>query len=324
MKKITLFVFLLILASLVSCGGQVTSEKKGDKPATGSNGVKNVAAGTNFYAYQFITPKNDDSLFGFGVHIPEGFKYDEELFDKTGMIMIRSSDQKSTVSIMAVKTFPHNDAESFLEQNIIATDKNGKYGQVASEKPWTTPFPTEEDITFSEASFASADFETTIQDVPFKGQVRVNWFDATQKQAGSVGFVMSEQAPSDVWASMKPTLDTIRKSFIWLPSGGEIKGKMMRIKDIKMKADEFAQSDFDFKMLQLANGTAPGPGWETLFGEYVIGFDQETKLFYLVKNETTPSGLLPNPARQGMTLTKQLPTSLFDYVIQTTKLKKLP
>lgn len=308
MRKIAVVALALLLAS---CGAQNPAET--DKPQ--DTKLENP----DFYTYTFIAPKSDPNIYGFGVHIPEGFKLNSEVYEKTGALLVTSSDQKSTFSLVVVKSYPHNDAFTFLENDFVKDSKETTFGQVTTEKPWMTPFPGEEDITHCEASFASVEFNTKIQDVDFSGQIMVNWFDATQKTSDSVGFVFSMQSPSEDWAKMKPVFELMRKSLVWLPSGSDMLGKMLRIDDKNRNMEEVAREDFDYKMLQLSNGTSHGPGWETLFTKLTIGFDKETDKYYLVANQETPSGLLPNPARPGMTLERSLPIKLFSYVSETTK-----
>lgn len=312
MKKIAFVALALLLAS---CGAQAPADTDNPQDAKLDN--------PDFYTYTFITPKSDSNAYGFGVHIPDGFKINTEVYEKTGALHVASPDQKSTFSVVAIISYPHNDAFSFMENDVIKGNKETKFGQVTTEKPWMTPFPGEEDITHCEASFASVEFGAKIQDVDFSGQTMVNWFDATQKTSGSVGFVFSMQSPNADWQKMKPVFEMMRKSLVWLPSGAELLGKKLRVADKNKNLDEVALEDFEYKMLQLSNGTPHGPGWETLFTKLAIAFDKETDKYYLVKNEQTPSGLLPNPARPGMTLERSLPKKLFSYISETTKLKEI-
>lgn len=312
MRKIAVVVLALFLAS---CGAKAPAETDNPQDAKLDN--------PDFYTYTFITPKSDPNVYGFGVHIPDGFKINTEVYEKTGALHVASPDQKSTFSLVVVKSYPHNDAFSFMENDVIKGSKETNFGQVTTEKPWMTPFPGEEDITHCEASFASVEFGTKIQDVDFSGQIMVNWFDATQKTSGSVGFVFSAQSPRVDWPKMKPVFELMRQSLVWLPSGSDMQGKALRASDKNKKMEEIAQEEFDYKMLQLSNGTPHGPGWDTLFSKLAIGFDNETDKYYLVENQQTPSGLLPNPARPGMTLERNLPKKLFSYISETTKLKEL-
>lgn len=308
MRKIAIVVLTFLL---VSCGSQTpkdsenTSDKKIDSP--------------DFYTYTFITPKSDPNIYGFGIQIPDGFKISTEVYEKTGSLFVSSPDQKNTFSLVAIKSYPHNDALSFVENDVVNKGKETTFGQVKTEKPWMTPFPGEEDITHCEASFASVEFRTRIEDIDFTGQIMVNWFDAIQKTSGSVGFVLSMHSPKQDWPRMKPIFEFMRQSLVWLPSGSDMQGKILRLTDKKKKLDEVAHEEFDYKMLQLSNGTSHGPGWETLFAKWAIGYDRETDKYYLVANLQTPSGLLPNPARPGMTLERSLPKKLFSYVLETTK-----
>lgn len=222
MRKIAVFAFVLLLAS---CGAQAPAETDNPQDAKLEN--------PDFYTYTFVTPKSDPNMFGFGVHIPEGFKLSQEVYEKTGALLVASPDQKSTFSLVVINSYPHNDAFSFIENDVISGSKSSTFGQIATEKPWMTPFPGEEDITHCEASFASVEFQTKIQDVDFSGQTMVNWFDATQKTNGSVGFVFNMQSPKENWPKMKPVFELMRKSLVWLPSGAEMSGKMLRTQDKK-------------------------------------------------------------------------------------------
>jgi hypothetical protein len=308
MKKIAIVVLTLLLASCVT-----------QTPTDSDNPTDTNLDSPYFHTYTFITPKSDSNMYGFGVQIPDGFKISTEVYEKTGSLFVASPDQKNTFSLVAIKSYPHNDALSFIENDVISKSKETSFGQVATEKPWMTPFPGEEDITHCEASFASVEYQTNIQDVDFAGQIMVNWFDAIQKTSGSVGFVLSIQSPRQDWPKMKPVFEFMRQSLVWLPSGSDMQSKILRLTDNKKKLDEVAYEEFDYKMLQLSNGTPHGPGWETLFAKWAIGYDNETDKYYLVANLQTPSGLLPNPARPGMTLERNLPKKLFSYVLETTK-----
>lgn len=312
MRKIILCAIVFLLAS---CGQNNLNEANKEE-----NKAVNIP---DYHSYNFITPKNDSNIFGYGLHIPDGFKMDNELYEKTGSILLKSADQKSSLSIVVVASYPHNDAQTFIERDVILAEKSTEFGKVATEEPWITPFPGEDDITSCEASFASVESKRNVNDVDFVGQTIVNWYDATQKKSGSVGFVFSMETPREDWEKLKPVFDLVRQSFVWLPSSENAQKQMQRTPDKKLKPEDLAYDSFDYSMLQLENGTPHGPGWETVFTNMAIGYDEKDGKYYLVKNEKTPSGLLPNPARQGMTLSRKLPKSLFSYIVEVTKLKRI-
>lgn len=312
MRKLILCAIVFLLAS---CGQNNSNEVNKEE--------NNAVNTSNYYSYTFIAPKNDPNIFGYGLHIPDGFKMDNELYEKTGSVLLKSSDQKNTLSIVVVASYPHNDAQTFIERDVILAEKSSEFGKVTTQEPWITPFPGEDDVTSCEASYASVDSKRKGDGIDFVGQTKVNWYDATQKKSGSVGFVFNMEAPKEDWEKLKPVFELVRQSFVWLPSGTNAQKQMVQAQDKKLKPEDLAYDSFDYTMLQLENGTPHGPGWETIFSKMAIGYDEKDGKFYLVKNEKTPSGLLPNPARQGMTLSRKLPKSLFSYISETTKLKRI-
>jgi len=67
--------------------------------------------------------------------------------------------------------------------------------------------------------------------------------------------------------------------------------------------------------LQYSGGTQPGPDFNTLLKDFTPAYDEETGDNYLVERQETPSGLLPNPKRLGMTVKPGIPAKIYSYLL---------
>ncbi|MEZ4812963.1 MAG: hypothetical protein R2883_05680 [Caldisericia bacterium] len=186
--------------------------------------------------------------------------------------------------------------------------------------PIFTPFPGEEDITHSEATFASAMYtRTESEDTEVTGEIWIYWFDVRESETNtgaSMGFVLMSESTSTDWEDNKYNLDMIRKSIFLLPSKTEIDAKMARAElDAKTYSKiRFTKEEIELKQLQMRKGIMPAPSWKTILNKKVPCYSDKDDSYYLVDYVETPSGLLPHPTIDGMTVDPKLPDKLFSYL----------
>jgi len=300
---------LLVVFLVCSCGSSTnTPDKETIVP------IKDEVK--DFLPYQYFVPQAKQDEFGFGISVPDGFILSSNDYKTSGNIIITSKDGATKISMEWKNIKGHTDAKTFLELDMIKDSMSGfSISGEETIEPWSTPFPGEEDITPCQATFAQVQYDREQDGQKFEGRVMVWWYDVPEKNGKSVGLMTIEESKQQYFESILPKLEEIRRSYLRLPSYNEIAGKAQRAKVEPAKFDSFGKADVEDRLLQYSGGTQPGPGFNTLLKDLTPAYDEETGDNYLVKRQETPSGLLPNPKRPGMTVKPGIPAKIYSYLL---------
>lgn len=299
---------LLSVLLICSCGSPNINDGKTDVPV--KNEVKDSLP------YQYMVPQSKQDEFGFGISITDEFVLSKSDYAASGNIIAESKDRASRISMEWKNIKGNSDAKTFLELEMIRNTMSGfKTSEIESVEPWSTPFPTEEDVTPCQATFASVRYKREQDGETFEGKVMVWWYDVSEENGKSAGLVVVEESTMGQFKNALPKLEQIRRSYLRLPSCNEMAKKAQRAKVEPEKFDFLGKADVEERLLQYSGGAQPGPAFDTLLKDFTPAYDEETAENYLVKRQETPSGLLPNPERPGMTVKPGIPGKVFSYLM---------
>jgi len=316
------FAALFCVVVLVSCGNSGKNDEK--EPKTPQKNVFELSQ-SNFYNYTFVTPDREID-FGFGIHVPDGYKIDIENFKKDGSLYVVEKDNITRYGLLKREHKGTIDAQTFFDKELRDGSMiNFQFDKVSSQVEETGAYPSEEDYQSCNITRLSASYMRKFDTIDISGEVFVTWFDvipsSPMEKPKGMGFVAILESKTSEWETTKQKLDLIMRSYIRLPSRSEIQTKLFRTKD-KLSPPILAKNEFEYILLQLQAGAHLGPSIETLFKGFVPAYDG--KDYFLVRLQQTASGLLPHPTKQGMTINPDIPSSLFDYtnLPSTENLKK--
>lgn len=311
MKKLSFVIAILLLAS---CGGATKTDDVND--------VKNPDAKieeSKYYPITVIKSPRDKNWFGMMLNVPDGFKLNEDLYKNSGDFVFMYKDSFATFSVKFKQNPGKNDAENFLDMEVIRQNKSAfTFGKMEKSGLWTAPFPTMEATTSGEATAASVSYVRKVENVEIIGTYFVWWFLAPVEnqsvQPNTYAIVITQECFKKDLDQLAPMFEIMRRTLFRLPSRGEITGLKMSEKYVKSEFRTVGLLNVTERLFTLQNGEPLAPMWETLIGKYVFALDRDRFQMYLIPNVKTPSGLLPHPTIDGWTVDPKLDEWLTDYL----------
>ncbi len=311
MKKLSAVIAILLLAS---CGG---STKKTDDAKDIKNPEVKVEE-SKFYPITVIKSPQEKSWFGLMLNVSDGFKLDEDLYKRSGDFVFMYKDNFATFSVKFKQNPGKNDAENFLDMEVVQPGKKlFTFDEMKKSGLWTAPFPTMESTTSCEATAASVSYTRKIDNADVYGAYFVWWF-VTQTDGvlptNTFAIVITQECLKKDFDELAPKFEIMRKTLFRLPSRGEVAGLKLSEKYKNLEYRFAGLANVKDRLFSLQNGEALAPMWETFIGEYVFALDKDRFQMYLVPNVKTPSGLLPHPTINGWTIDPALTDWLTDYL----------
>lgn len=311
MKKLSFVIAILLLAS---CGGTTKTDDVKD--------IKNPdvkVEESKYYPITVIKSQKEKNWFGMMLNVPDGFKLNEDLYKNSGDFVFMYKDNFATFSVKFKQNPGKNDAENFLDMEVIKQNKSAfTFDQMKKSGIWTAPFPTMETTTSGEATAASVSYVRKVENVEIIGTYFVWWFVAPVENGNlrpyTFAIVITQECLKKDFDQLAPMFETMRKTMFRLPSRDEVAGMQINEKYQKMKYNSIGLISVNERLFPLQNGEPLAPMWETLLGKYVFALDRDKLQMYLVPNVKTPSGLLPHPTIDGWTVDPKLDEWLTDYL----------
>lgn len=312
MKKLSAVIAILLLAS---CGG--STQKTDDVKDIKNPEVK--VEESKFYPITVIKSPQEKNWFGLMLNVPDGFKLDEDLYKRSGDFVFMYKDNFATFSVKFKQNPGKNDAENFLDMEVIKQNKSAfTFGTMEKSGLWTAPFPTMESTVSGEATAASVSYVRKVENVEINGTYFVWWFVAplqdTSIRQDTFAIVISQECLKKDFEELAPKFEIMRKTLFRLPSRGEVTGLKMSEKYKNLEYRFAGLANVTDRLFPLQNGEPLAPMWETLIGKFVFALDKDRFQMYLVPNVKTPSGLLPHPTIEGWTVDPALTDWLTDYL----------